>query len=79
MSASTESHDTSIVLEITGMSCDHCVGRVRKAIGGVAGVRDSDVRVGSATVRFDSATASTDEITAAVTRAGYPASIMSAT
>lgn len=68
-------HDTSLVLDIMGMSCDHCIARVRKALAGVAGVGDSDVRVGSARVEFDSAAVSADDIAAAVTRAGYPATV----
>ena len=67
------SPDTSLVLDITGMSCDHCVARVRKAIDTTVGVRGSDVAIGRAKVTFDPAAVSADEIAAAVTSAGYPA------
>ena len=73
MTVPTENHDKSLVLDITGMSCDHCVARVKKAVDSMAGVHKSDVRIGSATVSFDPSAVSADDIAASVTRAGYPA------
>jgi len=73
MTVPSENQDKSLVLDITGMSCEHCVARVRKAIDTTAGVRGSDVAIGGAKVTFDPAAVSADEIAAAVTRAGYPA------
>lgn len=58
-------------LEITGMSCGHCVGSVRKALAGVSGVEVDDVQIGSATVRFDPAATTRDAITDAIEDQGY--------
>lgn len=73
MTVPTGNQDKSLVLDITGMSCEHCIARVKKAIDTTTGVRGSDVAIGSARVAFDSATVSADDIAEAVTRAGYPA------
>jgi copper chaperone len=58
-------------LKIDGMSCQHCVMRVKKAIDAVAGVTKSDVAVGSATIQFDESKAKKEDITAAIEKAGY--------
>jgi copper chaperone CopZ len=60
-------------LKIQGMSCDHCVNRVKAALNTVAGVQVEDVKVGSARVSYNPATTSPAEIAAAVTNAGYEA------
>jgi len=72
------SHKASASLEISGMSCDHCVARVKKALEGVAGVSEANVRVGRADVGFDPAVASIDAMAAAVTKSGYPAHVIAA-
>lgn len=56
---------------IDGMSCMHCVMRVKKAIEGLAGITDLNVEVGKAIVSFDEAKTSQKEIEAAITKAGY--------
>lgn len=58
-------------LAIEGMSCQHCVMSVKKALDGVSGVRSAEVSVGSATVVFDESATSTDRIVHAVEKAGY--------
>jgi len=73
MTAPTETNDKSVVLDITGMSCDHCVARVRKAVDSMPGVHASEVSIGQATVSFDPSAVSAEDIAASVTRAGYPA------
>jgi copper chaperone CopZ len=73
MPVPAENHDKSLVLDITGMSCDHCVARVRKTIDSMPGVHKSDVEIGRASVSFDPSAVSADDIAASVTRAGYPA------
>jgi copper chaperone CopZ len=75
MTNPNSSHKASASLEINGMSCDHCVARVKKALEGVAGVGEASVRVGRADIDFDPAVASIDAMTAAVTKAGYPAHV----
>lgn len=58
-------------IKIDGMSCMHCVGRVKQAVTGVAGVTSADVQVGSADVEFDESKTSPADIEAAITKAGY--------
>jgi len=56
---------------IDGMSCMHCVTRVKKSIENLAGVNNLNVEVGKATVTFDDAKTSQKDIEAAITKAGY--------
>jgi copper chaperone len=58
-------------IRIDGMSCMHCVARVKKAIDGLAGVTGAEVAVGSATVEFDDSKLSKADIEQAITKAGY--------
>ena len=64
---------TSCTLDIGGMTCASCVGRVEKALRRVTGVAAAEVNLAteSATVRFQPAQVGVEELTAAVTRAGY--------
>ena len=57
-------------LKITGMSCHHCVGAVRQALGGVQGVVVEAVDVGSATIRT-SADAQMEEVRLAIEKEGF--------
>ena len=59
------------VMKIGGMSCQHCVMAVKKALGGVPGVVQSDVQIGSATVQYDDAKTKQKDIEAAIEKAGY--------
>ena len=65
----------SCTLDIGGMTCASCVGRVEKALNRVDGVAAAEVNLATevATVRFDPAQVDLDELTAAVTKAGYTA------
>lgn len=58
-------------LNITGMSCGHCVGAVTTALTALDGVTVERVTVGSATVAYDPARTSPDQLAAAVEDAGY--------
>ena len=60
-----------IALKIEGMSCQHCVMRVKKAIEAVQGVSKAEVVIGQATVSFDETKTSKEAISAAVEKAGY--------
>jgi copper chaperone CopZ len=63
-----------LVMRIEGMSCDHCVRRVTKALEGTPGVTAvKDVKVGSATVDYDGKSESIDAIVQSLDRAGYDA------
>ncbi len=60
-------------LPIQGMTCEHCVRRVQKALGSVPGVRAVTVSLeeNAAHVTADPAVATMDAMRAAVTEAGY--------
>ncbi|WP_138758547.1 heavy metal translocating P-type ATPase [Modestobacter altitudinis] len=66
---------TTCTLEIGGMTCASCVGRVEKALRRVDGVAAAEVNLATevATVHVDPARVGPAELTAAVTRAGYTA------
>jgi copper chaperone len=58
-------------LKIEGMSCQHCVMAVKKALGGVPGILESNVQVGSALVKYDESKAKETDIKTAIEKAGY--------
>lgn len=58
-------------LSITGMSCEHCVKAVDKAIKDLSGVITAKVSVGKAEVHYDPALTSRDKMVEAVEEAGY--------
>jgi copper chaperone len=58
-------------LSIDGMSCQHCVMRVKKAIGLLAGVTDSTVDVGTAKITYDETRLRKEDLKKAVEEAGY--------
>jgi len=64
---------TTKTLKIQGMTCNHCVMRVAKALKGVQGVQDAKVDMGKAeaVVAYDEATVTTDTLSRAVVDAGY--------
>jgi copper chaperone CopZ len=47
----------NVTLEISGMSCGHCVGRVTKALGALPGVKVGAVEVGQARLEAEDAVA----------------------
>ncbi|CAN5906331.1 hypothetical protein BH11GEM2_BH11GEM2_18030 [soil metagenome] len=73
----TNIQDESIRLAISGMSCGHCVARVRKILADVPGIAGADVTVGRATITL--ANGANDRVAAAAAvalgAAGYPARI----
>lgn len=58
-------------LRIQGMSCGHCVSRVREGLARVPGVEVGAVEVGRAELRYDPAAVSMDRIRQAVEDLGY--------
>jgi copper chaperone len=60
-----------LAMKISGMTCDHCVGAVSRALQQVEGVRIRNVAIGSASVAYDPSRASPDRITRAIEDAGY--------
>jgi copper chaperone len=67
-----------INLEITGMTCSHCLTAVRKAVEGVDGAELEELTLGAAKVRFDPSKTDVERIKAAVADAGYAASVAAA-
>ena len=66
-----------LTLKVTGMTCGHCQKRVEKALAEVPGVYSAivDLQAGIAELDFDDDAATIDELTAAVAKAGYAASL----
>lgn len=60
-------------LDVSGMSCGHCVHAVREALGALPGVQVDDVRIGSASVSYDEGTTTVSDLVDAVSDAGYEA------
>ena len=58
-------------IKIEGMSCQHCVMAVKKALGGVPGIFDSDVQIGSAVVKYDESKTKNEDIETKIEKAGY--------
>ena len=56
--------------EIEGMSCEHCVQAVKRAIAAVPGVTDVSVEVGKAVV-MSSVALRADDVANAVAEEGY--------
>ncbi len=61
----------NINLKIEGMSCQHCVSSVRKAVDTITGIKLSDISVGSATIDYDESLTDREEIVKAVQSAGF--------
>lgn len=62
---------TEAIISIEGMSCQHCVMRVKKAIAGLKGINKADVQIGQAKVKFDESLTGKKEIEEAIVKAGY--------
>ena len=60
-----------ISVKIAGMSCQHCVMRVKKAIEGLNGVTSLEVAVGQADITFDETKIRKEDIETAIAGAGY--------
>lgn len=56
---------------IDGMSCMHCVGRVKQALDALEGVSEANVEIGSVAVTFDESKVSEADIEAAIEKSGY--------
>lgn len=67
---------TRTTLDVSGMTCSHCVQSVKSALEDVGGVRTArvDLDAGKAIVEYDDARTSPRELTTAVADAGYQAS-----
>ncbi len=63
------------VIKIDGMSCQHCVMRVKKALDGIAGITEANVTVGSASIKYDESKVKMEDIYSAIGKAGYKVSL----
>lgn len=62
-------------LAIGGMTCEHCVSRVSKALGVLPGVVVHTVGIGSASVSYEPAVTSSEALARAVEALGYTADV----
>ena len=66
----------SLSLQISGMTCSHCQAKVERALQSVAGVTSATVDLSAGSAEVDTTGGVTgDQLVAAVTRAGYRASV----
>lgn len=68
----------TLQLRVTGMSCEHCVAAVERALLRTRGVISAVVNLkdARATVQYDGAVATPEAMIDAVTEAGYEASVL---
>lgn len=60
------------ILKVKGMSCQHCVMSVTKALGQLEGIKNVQVDLPKGEVRFDNTRAvASDRIEKAIADAGY--------
>ncbi len=62
---------SEVTININGMSCQHCVMRVKKAIDELNGVNSSEVAVGKAKIDIDETLLSRDDVEKTIKEAGY--------
>jgi copper chaperone len=62
-------------LSVSGMTCNHCVAAVEKALRNQPGVRNAsvDLQGGAAEVEYDEAKVAPEQLVAAVSEEGYSA------
>ena len=67
----------TVTLDVEGMTCGHCVMRVKKALDAVKGVKDVDVELEAkkATVKLDPNKVEEKSLVEAVEEAGYKAKV----
>lgn len=61
----------TVTLKIEGMTCGHCVGRVRSALVAVPGTGEVQVVIGSARVSYDPGVVGIAQLAEAIATAGY--------
>lgn len=66
-----EAFMTDVTIKVEGMSCQHCVMRVKKAIEALKGIAALDVQIGSVKVKFDDKEVKKEEIEKAIVNSGY--------
>ena len=67
-----EKHEMATTLKVKGMSCQHCVMSVTKALGQLEGIKNVQVDLAKGEVRFDNTKEiASDKIGKAIADAGY--------
>ncbi|HOJ42780.1 MAG TPA: cation transporter [Syntrophorhabdaceae bacterium] len=61
----------SATIKISGMSCQHCVASVGKAITSLGGIKKVDISTGSAYVEYDESKTTLVDIEKAIEKEGY--------
>jgi copper chaperone len=61
------------ILKVEGMSCEHCVSSITKAVGALPGIASVavDLAAKSVTVEYDSSQTALDKIKAEIEEQGY--------
>ena len=72
---SNEGTREKVVLEVEGMTCNHCAGKVKDALAAVEGVTGTDVDMDSGRASIEGDNLTGDTLTKAVGEAGYQATI----
>lgn len=62
-----------VTLPVSGMSCQHCVGKVQKSVSALPGVNKVDVSLENASVEvaYDKSSVSVSQIAEAIEDQGY--------
>lgn len=62
-----------VVLDVKGMSCMHCVNAVKRALGLIDGVKQTDVvlATGKVMVEYDPTKVSVENMKKVISEAGY--------
>ena len=63
----------SITLQVDGMTCQHCVKRVQKALSGVSGVESAEVSLEKGQAEVKGRNLDLSALTTVVEQAGYKA------
>jgi copper chaperone len=67
-----EEFDMASVLKVKGMSCQHCVMSVKKALGQVEGIQNVEVDLEKGEVRFENTkSVASNRVEKAIEDAGY--------
>jgi len=69
---------THLVLQVEGMSCGHCLDAVNRALAGVNGLVVRSVTLGAAEMDLEVPGPTPGEVVAVLTKAGYPATVVTA-
>lgn len=62
---------SNVTLNVTGMSCNHCVKSVEEAVKNTGASGKVDLAAGTVAVEYDEQTVKVDQIKAAIEDQGY--------